>query len=161
MKIKSIFLYVILVVLAGSVFLVSAHQRHIRRDAMERLEQHARVIASALWKYETEDPAAYLRLATELNHYRQITVVNDYQDDLISVTGPVPGKTERFLIRMGLIPVVALKTPVVYRDTDIGEIRAQWYNKAIYSYMYAAFCLVLIFALFWFFLSLTAAKKKP
>ncbi|WP_022669214.1 two-component system sensor histidine kinase NtrB [Desulfospira joergensenii] len=159
MNIKTIFFSTLFIVSILCGFMVAAHQRHILGNAQKKLEQHARIIASALWKYETEDPLAYLGLAAESNHYRRIAVMDDVKNEFISVTGPLPGKTERLFIDLGLIPVKRLTTPVIYENTNIGEIRVQWYNRAVYSYLYASFCLALTFCLLWFFLSLARAKK--
>ncbi len=159
MKIKNIFFFTIFIFCIFSIFIIAVHQKLIFQNAREKLEQHGQVISNAMWRYEAQDPVAYLHLAAELNQYRHVLVLDEGNKEFLSISGPLPRGMDPFFIRLGLIPVKPINAKVFYNGNLIGEIRVEWYNKAIYTYLYLGFCMILIFSLQWFFLKLAAAKK--
>jgi len=156
--IRMVFTVLLMVFLLGFLWYFSVHQNFVREHAGQRLREHAIVIANSLWRYE-EPPVSYLELAARSNHYKTALVLDDSGQEYARVTGPEPDALDGFMARAGLLPVLELEEPVLYKGRVIGTIRVAWQNRAAFVYFYIIVCLLLFFIGIWFFCNLYIAKK--
>jgi len=156
---RLIFTSIIIIFIIGFLLFFFTYQEHIRQDADRQLKKHALIIANSLWRYEKEEPIAYLQLAAQSNNYKKIIVTDEFNNEFASVSDLQSNITEGLMTQAGLIPLYKLETDIIYKDTVIGKISVDWQNRAIFTYLYVIFCLLLLLTGIWFFLGLFVAKK--
>jgi len=144
-KITYIGIIVICIAFSGFVLL---YGRQARKEEQSRVAEHALIIADALWDYNPQGSSQYLTLACIPQNYESLVVTDTDGEVFQAAVGKEPGRFERLLMSLNLIPSVRLVSDVVYRGEKIGRIEAMWNSKTIYVYAYVLFALVMILAVF-------------
>lgn len=122
-------------------------ERQARARALSHLRQHAAVVAPALWHLEPEMCHDYLDLAVRSHGYERLAVL-DEQGQVFSEHAAEPLRgPDRWLHRLGLVPVLALETPLHWGDTVIGRLQAQWYCRTLYGELAVLLGLVAVWGL--------------
>ncbi|MDA8136207.1 MAG: ATP-binding protein [Desulfobacteraceae bacterium] len=158
-RIKFIFTAIAMIFIAGFFIFFNFYQHYSYQKAGRRLQTHARVIAGSLWRYERDEPVAYLHLAAQSNNYKKMVVVDDSEKEFVSITSREAGPSEPLMTALGLLPVHSLETDILYKDAAIGKIMVDWQNRSVFVYFYILVCLILSLMGIWFFLNLILAKK--
>jgi PAS domain S-box-containing protein len=143
---------------AFSIFVIF-YQSHVRAKAMIQINDHANIIASSLWTFEKSSPTAYLTLATKANGYERIVVMDDHGGLFLDIKGPLPTKADKIFLSANLIPIYQMESIIEYEGRTIGKISAAWPCRAIYTYLYILFCVLLLLAGIWLFLKLLDSNR--
>ncbi len=134
--------HVIAILAAVVILLVTAYILHneieTRRDAIQKIDRHANVIANALWGLDREGPQDYLRLAIQDGSYEKLTVrTSDGGLFFLGTGSPLASDTDRWLARLKLIPEFPVAAEIKRDDQVIGTIEASVRIKTIYEDLYA------------------------
>lgn len=158
-RVRFIFMMMVMVFIAGFFVFFHFHQKYSYHKAGQRLKAHAQVIADSLWRYEKDEPVAYLHLAARSNDYKRVVVTDEFGNEFVSIIAPDGSGPDILLTALGLLPVHPLETDILYKDAAIGKIMADWQSRTVFIYFYIAVCLGLSLMGIWFFLNLILAKK--
>jgi two-component system cell cycle sensor histidine kinase/response regulator CckA len=139
-------------------FFVLLYQRHMRKEAGAQIANHARVISSSLWTFETASPMAYLTLAAQVNRYQEVVVQDEHGRTFLKINGPQPTGLEALLRSIHLIRIYPLEHDILYEGRSIGHISAKWPCHSIYLYFYIMFCILLLLVGFGLLLKLIDSK---
>lgn len=129
------------------VLAVLAIESHSRRAALERMSQHARAVAPALWHVDPRLAADYLRLAAESSSYESIEIRDDANRVFLAVQGPALSAPAAFLDRLNLFPRVELTAAIVHNGDALGLLHARWISRNLYPEIYVLLALTLIVVL--------------
>jgi two-component system, cell cycle sensor histidine kinase and response regulator CckA len=141
------------------VCFVIFHELNIRRQAQAKIEEHAVIIADSLWNFNFQGAAEYLKLVADANNYQSL-VVRDQRGEIFQESGAdTPNLLDRVLIRLKLIPKVALNASVKYGGNTIGRIEAVWLPRTIYTYAYMLFALLLVIAVIQLYFKIVRHKE--
>lgn len=146
------FIIICLLAAMGFAVFITIHLDKTFHAAKQHTQDHARVIANALWTFEESSAAAYLTLATQSYGYERILVEDDLGKIFINIQGEPLSGTDLVLSSIGLITRNSISLDIVYEDRTIGRITAIWRCKAIYTYLYVLVCIILTLFGIWFFL---------
>jgi PAS domain S-box-containing protein len=109
-----------------------------RDEAAAKLEQHARVIANALWSMDRAGPKDYLQQAIENDGYETLTVIASDGEVFYAGSGlSSASAADRLLIQVGLIPGTPLTAEVTWQGRSIGTIQAFARIPTVYADFYA------------------------
>ncbi|MBN2705868.1 MAG: PAS domain S-box protein [Deltaproteobacteria bacterium] len=147
----------LLVLFAGFLFV---HERRIYSQARSNIENHALVVADALWNYNTEGAKPYLVLACKSNHYREVLVRGGKGEIFQKVVGEEPGSLESFFVKLQLIPVVAMQAEIAHLGKKIGRIEALWYCDSIFFEIFVFFSLIMSYLILHLNARLVYEKKR-
>jgi PAS domain S-box-containing protein len=159
MKTKSIMVFCCVFSFAVFFFFVLFYQSYLRIKATMQVSDHAKVIASSLWTFETSSPTAYLTLAAEANGYGQVVVKDDKGKVFLDINGPPPTKLDELFLLTDLMPTYQLQSIIEFEGNSIGIISVAWPCRAIYTYLYILFCISLVLTAIWLFLKLLASNR--
>ena len=137
------YIAIIILFIAFSVY-VFLYERHVSNEAQSRVDEHALIVADALWAYNPQDISQYLTLACISHDYEDIVVTDTSGQVFYAAVGKEPGGFERLLMSLNLIPSVRLVSDVVYQGEKIGQIEVTWNSKTIYVHARVLFALVMI-----------------
>ena len=154
-KMTSIAIILLSIVFCAFVLL---YERHARNEAQSYIDGHARIIADALWNYNSQGSSEYLTLACSSHNYENLVVTDTDREVFQRAVGKDPGKFERLLMSVNLIPRVRLGSDVVYRGKKIGHIEAIWSSRTIRVYAYVLFVLLMILAVFHLYVRILHSK---
>jgi len=123
---------------------VIIYELQTRRQAQQKIEEHAVIISDSLWNFHYQGAAEYLKLVANAHNYKTL-VVTDHSGEIFQKAGAdEPGTIDKTLINFNLIPEVTLKADVLYAGNVIGHIAAVWLPRTIYTYAYLLFALGLV-----------------
>jgi PAS domain S-box-containing protein len=144
---------------AAFFLFVLLYGAYVDDRAQKRVNNHSRVIASAMWDFETGGILEYLDLACRAYNYRAVRVVHGTGEVLIEIDHTLQSTMDRFLISLKLMPSANITSDVVYNEKVIGQIAITWYNTAIYTYAYVFFLAFLMLMVTQLFLRIVKAKQ--
>ncbi len=122
---------------------VIAFEKYSVKQAQERLDKHALVVADSLWNFNPAGVVEYLHLAAEADHYARLEIVNKNGEIFQEVsTGPHSG-IERLLLSARLVPRVEMVTPVWSKTDLLGWVKAVWIPTTI-AFHFAVFIFLLM-----------------
>jgi len=113
----------------------------LKKMAWDEIREHAKVIENSLWNLDSDASVNYLKLATRLNNYEQLTVYYSNDKIFIKLEGPEVNLLDHFLLKVGLIPKKQLHADISHDDSIIGRIEAIHRHDSIYIYLY---CFIII-----------------
>ena len=150
----------LLVVLSLTVFSLFAffYQRHVIANKIEQLKNHATVVSTSLWSYESQAPKAYLMLAVKANRYEHATIFDEQDQVFLHIDGEPYTQIENLFLALGLLRTYQLKEPITFNGTTIGHINVKLVCRSIYPFLYILFCLLLFLTAIWLFLTVLDAK---
>lgn len=122
---------------------VIGYEHHVLQQARKQLDQHALVVADALWNFNSAGINEYLRLAAEADGYAIMTILNKDGKLFQEVRSPDPSRAKRLLIGARILSRVELSTPVWWHDEVLGWVKAVWIPATI-SVHGAVFLLLLM-----------------
>ena len=70
---------------------ILSYERRAQSQSQNRVEEHARVIAEALWNYNHQSYFEYLTLACESDYYERIWIVDALGEKSRATNHPVIG----------------------------------------------------------------------
>ncbi len=138
---------------------VAAYEHDAYRQAQSHIENHGRVIANALWNFNPQGASEYLRLACLSQHYQFVEVTDTDGKPFQRAEGAIPGRMEKVLTALGLVPHVHLSAPIVYEGGAIGTIQAVWRCHTIYGELTVLAILMLVYAILQLNVRLLHAKE--
>jgi len=139
--------------LAFAAFVALWQQKSLD-NARLQVENHAQVIANALWTFEDSSALAYLQLAADSSGYEWLVVKDDLGKTFLMIEGPPLSKVETLLTAMGLIRSHTITTNIRHEERTIGTISVLWLSRTIYIHLYILLCLILFLGGIWLFLRL-------
>ena len=149
---------VIFLIFGFSVFIIIFEKRS-RINQKQSLHKHAKVISNALWKFDTESPFEYLKLATIHDDYQLIKIYLKPENKLfLTIKGGKLKGMDRFLSRLGMISRKKLSEKIRYKSKIIGEIEVIHLHTTIYTYFYIILVIALTAVSILFFLKTVEAK---
>lgn len=154
-KMTSIAMIILCIAFCAFVLL---YERRARNEAQSRIDEHARIIADALWNYNSQGSSEYLTLACRSHNYEDLVVTDTDGEVFQTAVGKDPGKFERLLMSLNLIPRISLGSDVVYGGKRIGRIEAIWDSRTIHVYAYVLFALLMILAVFHLYVRILHSK---
>jgi PAS domain S-box-containing protein len=125
---------------------VFGYETHTRNDAETRVQQHALVIADALWNANIESAAEYLRLAAATNSYSSLTVYEQSGTVFQSISSTPTTRLQQILTSVHLTPEIRLAAEVLHQGKTIGIIEAVWHPPTIFTHINVFFILSIITA---------------
>lgn len=160
MKVDKAFIIPVIVILSLLVVFMIFYNRYVHETKYENLDEHTRIIASAMWIYESEGVKEYLNLACKANNYKYLAVRHKNGDLFVEIINSNLKPIDEFLNSINLITTEKISSKVIYRGLIIGEIKADWYNKSVYVYAYLIFIAFLLITILWFYLGFRKSKQK-
>jgi PAS domain S-box-containing protein len=109
------------------------------------MARHASVIKNSLWNLDPAAPLVYLNLAAERDYYSKVTIHGLKGGTFLTIDGPVLTGADKFFDLLKLIPKGNVSSDIVYEGRVIGNFKAEYYNKSIYTYLYALILLLFIY----------------
>ncbi|NGO38420.1 PAS domain S-box protein [Limisphaera ngatamarikiensis] len=104
-----------------------------RRRALMELDQHAAVVAPALWHLDPTLCQDYLELAARSQVFELLQVRDENETAFASASGPRLRGVDALLQRLGLIPRVTHQRPLVYEGRVIGRIEGIRHLRTIHA----------------------------
>jgi len=138
---------------------VFVYEQHVLTQAQARIATHALIIKDAMWNYNHQGASEYLALAAETHDYESLTATHHNGEVFQEVHPESPGRFERLLMRLHLIPRVPLLAQVEYQGNIIGWVEAVWLPRSIYVYAYVFFAAVLLYSTVCLYLRVLRAKQ--
>jgi PAS domain S-box-containing protein len=138
-------LITLLICLIFCIF-VFGYETHTRNSAETRIQQHALVIADALWNANIDSAAEYLRLAVATNSYSSLTVYEQSGMVFQSISSTPTARLKKLLISAHLTPEIQLAAQVLHHGNKIGSIKAIWLPSTIFTHIKVLFILTIITA---------------
>ena len=160
MKTKKAFAVSVGMIGTTFILFVVLYGNYVQDRELTRVNDHSRVIASAMWDFEAEGIREYLRLACNAYKYGHVQVTQDTGEIFIDIDNSLQKSMDRFLIILNLIPAANLISDVVYNEKVIGKITVTWYNTAVYIYSYTLMLVFLIVTVLWYYLRTITAKLE-
>ena len=160
MKTKKAFAVSVGIIVSTFILFVVLYGNYVHDREQTRVNNHSRVIASAMWDFEAEGIREYLRLACNAYKYGHVQVTQDTGEIFIDIDNSLQKSMDRFLIILNLIPAANLISDVVYNEKVIGKITVTWYNTAVYIYSYTLMLVFLIVTVLWYYLRTITAKLE-
>jgi signal transduction histidine kinase/DNA-binding response OmpR family regulator len=147
------------VVLVVAAF-IGHNEYRARSEAAAKLEQHARVIANALWNLDRAGPRDYLQQAIQNDHYEVLLVTASDGETFYSGTGlPSSSLVDRVLTSINVIPPTALHAEVTWQGRTIGRIQATARIPTIHADFYALVVGALVLIVGRLYLRLAASNR--
>lgn len=140
------------------VFIFIYEKAHLYENA-EDLDQHVKIVANALWNMDSVTPVEYFQLAVKHNNYETLTIQELDGKVFLDFTGDELSLLDRFFIKLNLLPIISLKTPITYSDTIIGELHVTYRHATIYTHIYIFFLFVFIYLAIEGYLRTVAANQ--
>ncbi len=136
------------------------YEDHTRKEARAKIDEHARVIADALWNYNYEAVSEYLNLACQSYNYAALSVV-EAEGRGVFYDAPVmeTGAFEGLLMAARLMPAIPLESNVLYQGRTIGSIEAVWVSRAIYTHAVVFVFFIMGFAVFLLYVRILQANQ--
>ena len=88
----------------------------LKKIAWDEIREHSEVIENSLWNLDSDGSINYLKLATRLNNYEQLTVYSSNNEIFIKLEGPEANLLDHFLLKVGLIPKMQLQRQTTIFD---------------------------------------------
>ncbi len=131
--------------LACALFCVYAflYEMHERNRAQSQIEAHSRVIADAMWNYNEQGMAEYLKLAAKSSNYKLLEITH-HDGETFQRIQREPAALDSLLMGVRLIPLVRLMSTVERSGNIIGWVEADWYPRTVYIHAYVLFALTMI-----------------
>jgi PAS domain S-box-containing protein len=148
----------ILLLFMFCIFII-IYERYTYKEAQGNIDKHARVIVNSLWNFNPQGASEYLSLACKLQNYQYVIVMDNGGEVFQKVLGTQPKWLENFFLSLHLIPLVHLKSDIVYNDQMIGEISAIWRCNTIYKELLVLFVTVLLFLILQLYIRLLYSKR--
>jgi signal transduction histidine kinase/ActR/RegA family two-component response regulator len=136
------------------------YERHTFNQAKTHIKDHARIIANALWDYNSQGASEYLLLACQSHNYESLRVTEINGKVFEEVRVKKPEGIDGLFISLGLIRSRQLVSDVVFKKETIGQIEAAWTSKTIYMHIYALFALVLLTFVIYLYMRNLHAKQS-
>lgn len=148
----------IILALLFAIFIVKI-DAHVEKRAQERIDEHARVVASNLWNFNLEGINAYLDLAAETYSYESV-VITDHRGHVFwdIPKRSLKGFTGR-LLGTGLIPRIRLSAQVTYDGRPIGTLEAVWIKNTLAEKAYAFFFMMLFLTVIFLYIRILEEKE--
>lgn len=131
---------------------------HEKGKAQDRIDDHSRIIAEAMWNFNEQGTKEYLRLAARSHHYSSLVVTHNDGEIFQRVESAERNALDRFLIRIRLIPQVGLLSHVTRNGNIIGWVEAVWLPRTIYVHAYVLFAMLLATAVVFLYLRVLGDK---
>lgn len=133
MKRRRIFWIVAAVALIGYATWVWWLETRARRAARQSVERHAAVATPALWHLDPAMCRDYLELAARSEGFEHLAVMDETGKQFVVGRGRSLEGIDAMLHRMGLIPGVTLRYPLVHGKDILGHLEGIWYVRTIYA----------------------------
>jgi len=137
--------------IAFAAYVVVLEQKTIQ-GVQNQADDHARVIANALWTFEESSALAYLQLAANSYGYEQLTVKDDLGKTFLSIDGPPLSHIDALFAALGLVRRHTISADIHHEERIIGTITIQWPTRTIYTHLYVLLCVILFLGGVWLFL---------
>lgn len=115
-----------------------------RRELQGRVQEHVRAIAPAVRDGDEQRPVDYLRLAADSYHYESILVHRGETPAFLAILGPELRGADRIFDRLGLLPTVTVKYPILTENEPVGAIEIAAISRTIYEELYALIGIALL-----------------
>ena len=135
------------------------YESESRNRAQERIKDHGRIVADALWNYNTQGAREYLKLAAETDHYAMIRVIGADGQVFLEISGDRTDVPDGIMLALGLIPKIHIVNLIEYKGKVIGRIEASWRPRNIYFYMYILMACGLVIAVVYLNCRILQAKN--
>ncbi len=135
------------------------YERHARKEAHEKIDEHARVIGDALWNFNYKAASEYLTLACRSYNYETLVVVEAEGGIFYESPARERGKAERLLMAFRLMPTVPLASDVIYEGRTIGRVEAIWVPRTIYTHAIVFVFTLMGFAVFLLYVRIFQANQ--
>lgn len=118
--------YTAMLLVAVFCLFIIAYEYHVLQQARKKLEQHAVVVADALWNFNSAGVKEYMRLAADADRYATLTILNQDGKLFQEVHFPASYEGKRLLLATGILPQVKLSAPVLRNNEVLGWVKAVW-----------------------------------
>lgn len=115
-----------------------------REQLQQRVKEHGRAMMPVVLNRDASLTNDYLELAAQSYGYRSIVVDLPDNPAFIAVHGPHMEGVDWVLDRLGLLPVVRLKCPIMMDESVVGKLEVVAVSRTIYEELYALIGLVLL-----------------
>ena len=160
MRYKSIFILTATILSIFFCAFIIFYEQFTLRRAQSRIDTHARIIEDAMWNYNHQGVYEYLKLAAFSDRYELLTVVHHNGEVFQEIYQEPATNLDRFLIVLRLIPKVQLEAPVSHQGDTIGQVKAIWLPRTIYTHANVFMALVMVFAIIQLYLRLLRSKTR-
>jgi PAS domain S-box-containing protein len=130
---RALFWIVATATLIGYGAWVVWYEAATRRRALMELDQHAAVVAPALWHLDPTLCQDYLELAARSQAFEHLQVRDENETTFASASGPRLRGVDALLQRLGLIPRVTHQRLLVYEGRVIGRIEGIRHLRTIHT----------------------------
>ncbi len=137
---------------------VFGYETHTRNVAETHVQEHALVIADALWNANIESAAEYLRLAVATNSYSTLTVYEQSGMVFESISSNPLTHLQKIFVSAHLTPEIRLAAHVMHQGQKIGTIEAVWLPSTLFTHINVLFILSIITATLHLYLRTTIDK---
>ena len=135
---------IIFIVVFVSYVLISEQKKQSHET--RQLQNHAAVVANALWTLAPESPKEYLSLVAKYDNYERIQLFAIQEETpFLEVNGSKGNSMDLALIRVGLISRNFLSAPIYHDNEKIGRLDVIHLHRTIYGYLYY----LLVWGLLW------------
>ncbi len=148
--------------LLGGLFAASVwvHEGWRGRADENQVAEHARVVSSSLWNFDTLGPVDYLHIAMRLHHYQRMAIVSlPDQCVFVQAENEPPGWLDSWLLKIGLVRQSRISAPIFYQRELIGRLDVVHVNKRVYSYLYWFLVVCLVGVGLKFFMQMLRGKQ--
>lgn len=157
-KITFIAAFVFLSFFAVIVFI---HANLMFKKQVDIVNKHASVVASAVWNFDPEANKEYLIQVVAANDYEYVNIYSAYDDLFSNIKDERPRNIiDSWLVNSALVPSIRLESDVKYNQEKIGRIEVLWQPRYVYKYFNYFLVGLLLYALFYVWLSLVDTNKN-
>ncbi len=154
--------FLIVSALVALVFISFAvvHWNRTVANAEQKVQEHTRVVARSVWDLSQQTTSEYLNIVAAYSGYKIITIRDTEDQVFYEATFPIQSRLDRLLINLNLIPESLLSAPILYNGQPLGWIEVVWWNKSIYTYLFALLLVTLLLSTINMYLRTLNSKKN-
>jgi len=156
---KIVSLLAIVLLFIFTVFLFF-YESYAHNGAQSRIDEHAHIVAEALWNYNPQGTSEYLYLASKSQNYQQIVITDTNEKIFHKTIGEDPARIESLLISLNLISQKHLTSDIIYEGKKIGRIDAVWSCDTIYFELFILLVLIMIYTILHLISQILYSKKS-
>lgn len=123
-----------------------------------KVQEHAKVLADAMWKIDSDAIREYLKLASDAEKYEIISLKYSDGELFAQEKSSTISNLDKFLISLNIMQRHTYNADVFYKDERIGMIEAVHINDRIYMYATWVLLLFLIYIVFALYIRILSAK---
>lgn len=150
----------VIIIFSILIVLIIAYRNYRIEQVQKVLVEHSRVIAEPLWSFDSQQLEEYLDIIAEKYNYKELVVVNEFNDILHQKTYQLQDQLTLFLSRIKLVQEKKFEQEILFDNKVIGKIIVTWWDTSIFFYANSTLLALLLLLITHFYTKAHGARKS-